>query len=61
VAVHRNSNNYNALVIAQEKSWDEENDTMIFVQPQRVDALVEKLMEYKAICEQAIRDGRGRR
>jgi hypothetical protein len=52
------ANKFNAIVIRQEKSWNEEDDACIYIHPQHVDALVEKLMQYKALCEEAISDSR---
>lgn len=45
------ANRFNAVVIRQEKTWDMDEDSFVYIHPQHIDALVEKLMEYKAYCE----------
>ncbi len=56
VAVY--SNPMGVVVIRQEKDWNDEGDHFVFVHPTHIDALVERLMVYKAQAERTIAERR---
>lgn len=52
------SNPMGVVVIRQEKDWNDEGDHFVFVHPTHIDALVERLMVYKAQAELTIEERR---
>jgi hypothetical protein len=52
------SNPMGVVVIRQEANWDDEGDHFVFVHPTHIDAVVDRLMIYKAQAEQTIEERR---
>jgi hypothetical protein len=47
IAIYRNK--YDALVIRQERRWDEDEDTCIIITPENIDTFIDRLTDVAGI------------